>query len=194
MILPHHGHWPRIHETVFLAPTADIIGDVEIGSHSSVWFQVVIRGDVHSIRIGSRTNIQDQTVLHVTRRKSPLKIGDEVTVGHRATIHGCTIGNRVLVGMGAILLDDAVIGDNCIIAAGALVTQKMVVPPGSMVMGAPARVTRPLKPEELAFLSKSAENYVGDSIEYRGYVPGPERVGKNDSDLMTGELEELSDE
>jgi carbonic anhydrase/acetyltransferase-like protein (isoleucine patch superfamily) len=191
MILPHHGHWPRIHETAFVAPSADLVGDVEIGEHSSVWFQVVVRGDVNSIRIGNRTNIQDHSMLHVTRPKqtdesgkgSALKIGDDVTVGHRVTLHGCTIGSRVLVGMGAIIMDDAVIGDDCIVGAGALVTKGTQVPNGSLVMGVPAKVTRPLKPEELAFMPKSAANYVRDSIEYHGYVPGPHRLGNNDSDL-----------
>jgi carbonic anhydrase/acetyltransferase-like protein (isoleucine patch superfamily) len=167
VILPHHGCEPQIDPSVFVAPSADIIGEVSIGAQSSVWFQVVIRGDVHSIRIGSRTNIQDHSMLHVTRKKSPLSIGDDVTVGHRVTLHGCTVGNRVLVGMGAIVLDDAVIGDDCVIGAGALVTQKMVIPSGSLVFGSPARVIRPLKPEELEFLKISAQNYVGDSQEYR---------------------------
>jgi len=198
MILPHHGRWPKVHETAFVAPSADVIGEVEIGSHSSVWFQCVIRGDVNWIKIGSRTNIQDHSMLHVTRRKSPLTIGDEVTVGHRATLHGCTIGNRVLVGMGAIILDDAVIGDDCIVGAGALVTKGTKVPPGSLVMGAPAKVARPLKPEELKFLPESAANYVGDAMEYYRYVPGAKRHGLDHSDLEqvegfqneeTGELE-----
>jgi carbonic anhydrase/acetyltransferase-like protein (isoleucine patch superfamily) len=167
LILPHHGCKPDIAPDVFIAPSADIIGEVTIGAQSSVWFQVVIRGDVNWIKIGRRTNIQDHSMLHVTRRKSPLTIGDEVTVGHRVTLHGCTVGNRVLLGMGAIVLDDAVIGDDCIIGAGALVTQKMQVPPGSLVFGSPAKVIRPLKEEELAFLKVSAQNYVGDSEEYR---------------------------
>lgn len=198
MILPHHGKWPKIHETAFVAPSADLVGEVEIGEQSSVWFQVVIRGDVNAIRIGKRTNIQDQTMLHVTRPHqagegkgpgakagagSPLLVGDDVTVGHRVTLHGCTIGNRVLVGMGAIVMDDAEIGDDCIIGAGALVTKGTKVPAGSLVMGAPAKVARPLKPEELAFLPKSAANYVRDSAEYQGYVHGPARLGKNDADL-----------
>ena len=167
LILPHHGSSPQIDSSVFVAPSADIIGEVTIGAQSSVWFQVVIRGDVNWIRIGRRTNIQDHSMLHVTRRKSPLSIGDEVTVGHRVTLHGCTIGSRVLLGMGAIVLDDAVIGDDCVIGAGSLVTQKMQVPAGSLVYGSPAKVVRPLREEELAFLKVSAQNYVGDSEEYR---------------------------
>ena len=183
MILPYKGRWPKIHETAYVAPSADIIGDVNIGSHSSIWFQVVIRGDVHRIRIGNNTNIQDHSMLHVTRSKSPLQVGDEVTVGHRVTLHGCTVGNRVLVGMGAILLDDAEVGDECLIGAGALVTQRMKIPPRSLVLGAPAKVVRPLNEKELAFLPVSAANYVADGIEYRGYVPGPVRLGASQSDL-----------
>lgn len=171
MILPHRGRNPKIADSVWVAPSADIIGDVVIGEESSIWFQVVIRGDVHSIRIGNRTNIQDHSMLHCTRVTSPLNIGDDVTVGHQVTLHGCTLGNRILVGMGAVLLDDCVIGDDCIVGAGALVTKGTVVPPGSLVVGSPAKVARPLKPEELAFLKKSANNYVGDSREYMTFLP-----------------------
>ena len=170
MILPHHGCTPSLDSSVFVAPSADIIGEVQIGPQSSVWFQVVIRGDVNWIKIGSRTNIQDHSMLHVTRKKSPLLIGDEVTIGHRVTLHGCTVGNRVLLGMGAIVLDDAVIGDDCVIGAGALVTQKMQIPSGSLVFGSPAKVIRPLRQEELAFLKVSAQNYVGDAEEYQRLV------------------------
>jgi carbonic anhydrase/acetyltransferase-like protein (isoleucine patch superfamily) len=173
-----------------VAPSADVIGDVEIGDESSVWFQAVIRGDVHSIRIGARTNIQDQSMLHVTRKRSPLVIGDDVTVGHRVTLHGCKVGNRVLVGMGSIILDDAEIGDDCIIGAGALVTQGMKVPPGHMVLGLPGKVIRRLKPEELAYLPESARNYVNDSRGYKSYVGGPPRLGQNNADLETFEIED----
>ena len=183
MILPFKGKWPEIHETTFVAPSADIIGDVTIGENSSVWFQVVIRGDVNTIRIGNRTNIQDHSMLHVTRVKSPLKIGDDVTTGHRVTLHGCTIGNRILLGMGCIILDDAVIGDDCIVGAGTLVTKGTVVPSGSLIVGSPGKVTRALKPDEIAFLKKSAENYVGDAKEYSAVVHGPDRLGANNSDL-----------
>lgn len=183
MILPYRGCWPKIHETAFLAPSADIIGDVEIGGNSSVWFQVVIRADVHFIRIGDNTNIQDHSLLHVTRLKSPLSIGNDVTIGHRATLHGCTIGNRVLVGMGAIIMDDAEISEECIVGAGSLVTQKMKVPPGTLVMGSPAKVVRSLRDEEIQFLSQSAAHYVADGIEYHGYVPGPVRLRSGIRDL-----------
>jgi carbonic anhydrase/acetyltransferase-like protein (isoleucine patch superfamily) len=183
MILPHHGKWPQIDSTAFIAPTADLIGEVEIGSQSSVWFQCVVRGDVNWIRIGDRTNIQDQSLLHVTRKTSPLLIGDEVTVGHRVTLHGCTIGDRCLIGMGAVILDDAEIGHDCIVGASALVTKGVKIPPKSLVIGAPAKVARPLTQEELEFLKKSAANYVGDSVEYRTYVRGPERLGSNPHEL-----------
>ena len=189
MIIPHHGRWPEIHETAFVAPSADIVGEVAIGSHSSIWFQVVIRGDVNWIKIGNRTNIQDHSMLHVTRLKSPLKIGDEVTVGHRVTLHGCTIGDRCLLGMGAIILDDAEIGDECIVGAGALVTKGVKIPPRSLVIGSPGRVARSLKAEEIAFLAQSAANYVGDIKDYRTYVQGPKRLGRygydRDQDLET---------
>ena len=183
MILPHHGVWPKIHETAFVAPSADLIGDVEVGNQSSVWFQCVVRGDVHRIRIGERTNIQDQSVLHVTRQKSPLTIGDDVTVGHRAVLHGCTVGNRVLIGMGSIVMDDAVIGDDCVIAAGSVVTKGMLIPGGVLVMGVPAKVMRPVTEAEMAFLLQSAKNYVGDSTAYRAYVRGPRKMDDNQEDL-----------
>lgn len=183
MILPHRKRWPKIHETAFVAPSADIIGEVEIGSHSSVWFQCVIRGDVQKIQIGDHTNIQDHSVLHATRSKTPLKIGDQVTVGHRVALHGCTIGNRVLVGMGSIVLDEVEIGDECFIGAGSLITQKTKIPPQSLVFGSPAKVIRSLTAEEIAFLSQSAANYVGDAAEYQGCVPSSLRMGNGQSDL-----------
>lgn len=182
MILPHHGVWPKIHETAFVAPSADIIGEVELGESSSVWFQVVVRGDVNTIKIGARTNIQDHSMLHVTRRTSPLVVGDEVTVGHRVTLHGCTLKNRILVGMGAIIMDDAVIEDDCIIGAGALVTKGTHVPARSLVIGSPAKVVRELKPEEIEFLKKSAANYVGDAAQYRSYVLGARKMGHQESE------------
>lgn len=166
MILPHHGKSPQIHSSTFIAPSADVIGEVEIGKESSLWFQVVVRGDVNWIRIGERTNIQDHSMLHVTRQTCPLQVGDDVTVGHRVLLHGCTIGNRVLVGMGAIVMDQAVIGDDSIVGAGALVTQGKTFPPGSLIVGSPAKLVRPLNDKERAFLKKSAQNYVDDSREY----------------------------
>ena len=165
-LLSHHGKSPKLGQDVFVAPSADIIGEVSIGDQSSIWFQVVIRGDVHTIQIGSRTNIQDQSCLHVTRKRSSLKVGDDCTIGHRVVLHGCTVGNRVLVGMGAIVMDDAVIEEDCIIGAGALVTQGTRIPSGHLAMGSPAKVVRPLKKEELEFLRLSAQNYVLDGQGY----------------------------
>ncbi|MFQ5587311.1 MAG: gamma carbonic anhydrase family protein [Nitrospiria bacterium] len=157
---------PVIPADVFIAPSADVIGDVEIGVESSVWFGTVIRGDVHYIRIGARTNIQDLSMLHVTRKTHPLVIGNEVTVGHHVTLHGCTVKDRVLVGMGAVILDGARIGEDCIIGAGALVTQGMEIPPGSLAFGNPARVRRSLTVEEKAFLPESARQYRELSLNY----------------------------
>lgn len=189
MILPHHGKWPVIHETAFIAPSADLIGEVEIGRDSSVWFRTVVRGDVNWIKIGERTNIQDLSICHVTRKTAPLRIGDEVTVGHQVTLHGCTIQNRVLVGMGSVIMDQAVVGEDCIIGARSLVTQGVEIPPGSLVVGSPAKVIRKLKEEEIAFLKKSADNYCRDTAEYRSYVRGPAKLGRDDQDLES--LEEM---
>ncbi len=151
---------PQFPPSVFIENSSQVIGDVEIGAYSSIWFGTVVRGDVHYIRIGKRTSIQDLSVLHVTRKTHPLIVGNEVTVGHQVTLHGCTVEDRVLIGMGAILLDGAVIGEGTIIGAGAVVTEGMKIPPGSLAFGAPARVKRELTAEESAFLSQSAQNYV----------------------------------
>lgn len=165
-ILAHHGKLPVVATSAFIAPSVDLVGEVEIGEESSVWFQCVIRGDVNWIKIGARTNIQDHSMLHVDRRGFPLTIGDEVTVGHRVMLHGCTIGNRCLVGMGAIIMNGAVIGDECIIGAGALITEGKTFLARSLIVGAPAKAVRELRPEELEYLAKSAKNYVSDSREY----------------------------
>lgn len=184
MILPHQGIQPVIPDSCFIAPSADIIGDVSLGEESSVWFQVVIRGDVNRIRIGARTNIQDGSILHVTRNKkpmigAPLTIGDDVTLGHRVTLHGCTLGNRVLVGMGAVILDAAVIGDDSIVAAGALVTKGKSFPPRSLIQGSPAKAVRELSQEEVDLIAASALNYVGDT---RLYHEEFEHLFRDDSD------------
>lgn len=183
MILSYQGKWPKIHETAFIAPTSDVIGEVEIGNHSTIWFQCVIRGDVNAIQIGNNTNIQDHSILHTSRNKGPLKIGNDVTVGHRVTLHGCTIGDRVLVGMGAIVLDQVEIGHECLIGAGSLITQGTQIPPRSLVLGSPAKVVRSLTDDEVASVVKSAENYVALGVEYYGNVQGPSRPGLNNSDL-----------
>lgn len=159
MVYSFRGKTPQIHPTVFKTPSSEIVGDVEIGANSSLWFNVVVRGDVHWIKIGHDTNVQDGSILHVTHQKSPLTIGNGVTVGHSVTLHGCTIKDYVLIGMRAVVMDDAEVGDECIIGAGALVTQGTKIPPRSLVLGSPAKVIRALNDEEIAFLHKSAENY-----------------------------------
>jgi len=176
MILSYKGIWPEIRDSAFVAPSADIIGDVKIGDQSSIWFQCVIRGDVNSIRIGNRTNIQDQSTLHVTRKKYSLDIGDDVTAGHRVMLHGCKVGNRVLIGMSSTIMDGAEIGDDCVIGAGALVTQGKKIPPGMLAMGSPAKVIRPLTNEEKAYLKTSAANYVADGADYLLSLGKPQRA------------------
>jgi len=146
--------------SVFIAPTAVILGDVTLGEDSSVWYHTVIRGDVNRIRIGRRTNIQDLCMIHVSTGTYPTEIGDDVTVGHQATLHGCTVRDRVLVGMGAIILDGAVVGEDCIVGAGTLVTGGTVIPPGSLVLGAPGRVKRSLTEREKQEIRRSAAHYV----------------------------------
>lgn len=175
MILPYRHTWPKMDRTVWIAASAEIIGDVTIGPESSVWFQTVIRGDVHWIRIGSRTNIQDLSVCHVTRDTHPLTIGDEVTVGHRVVLHGCTIGNRVLIGMGSIVMDGAQIGDDCIIGAGSLVTEGTSIEPGTLALGSPAKPKRMLTNEERAWLKRSASNYVSYRLDYMSQETPVER-------------------
>ena len=152
----------KIAEWVYLAEGARIVGDVEIGEGSSVWYNAVIRGDSNSIVIGENTNVQDNAVLH-TNHSHGLKIGDNVTIGHGAIVHGCTIGNNVLIGMGAIVLDGAVIEDNCIIGAGALVTQNKVIPEGSLCFGNPAKVVREITEEEKASIIENANEYVEEA-------------------------------
>ena len=169
-ILPFRGHRPQLSEGVFIAPGATVIGDVRLGRDVSVWYQTVVRGDVHSIEVGDRTNLQDGTVVHVSSGTHFTRIGADCTVGHRAIIHGCIIGDRVLVGMGAIVMDGAVVGDDCIIGAGAVVTPGTKVPAGSMVMGAPGRVVRPLRETELAFLPRSSARYVETAAEHRAML------------------------
>lgn len=172
MLKPYKGKWPKLNASVFIEDSAQVIGDVEIGENSSVWFNAVVRGDVHYIRIGSRTNVQDNCTLHVTKDTYPLIIGDDVTIGHNVVLHGCTVKDRCLIGMGAIVLDNAIIGEDSMVGAGALVTEGMSVPPGSLVLGIPAKVVRELKPEEKARILKSAQNY----IEYSSNYTGPKGV------------------
>jgi|SRR5208283_2748666 len=162
------GVTPRLHPSVFIAEGAQLIGDVEVGEDSSIWYNTVLRGDVNRIRIGRRTNIQDLTMVHVHKDRFPCSVGDDVTVGHHAVVHGCTVGNRVLVGIGAILLDGAVVEDDCFVAAGTLLTPGTVVPSGSMVMGAPGKVKRALTSQERQDLLASAAGYVLNARAHRG--------------------------
>lgn len=158
------------HPGVFVAPGAQIVGAVEIGEESNVWYNAVIRGDSEPIQIGRRTNVQDLALLHVEAGYR-LSIGDNVTIGHSAIVHGCTVGDRVLIGMGAILMNGAVIGDDCIIGAGALVTENVQIPAGSMVYGSPAKVIRPLTEQEKQGILDNAERYVAhakDAIQKKG--------------------------
>jgi carbonic anhydrase/acetyltransferase-like protein (isoleucine patch superfamily) len=166
MIRTFQGIKPTIAASAFIEETAVVIGDVVIGEESSVWFNTVVRGDVHSIRIGRRTNIQDLSVVHVTHDTHPTVLGDDVTVGHHVVLHGCTIKNRVLIGMGALIMDGAVIGEDCIVGAGALVTERTIVPPKSLILGTPAKVKRPVTEAELAWIRESAQNYVKYARQY----------------------------
>ena len=162
-----NGKAPRLDESVFVADDAVVIGDVEVGAGSSIWFGTLVRGDVNHIRIGRRTNVQDHCILHVSSGTHPTEVGDDVTLGHRVTLHGCTIKDRCLVGIGAVVLDGAVVGESSIVGAGALVPPGMVVPPGMLAVGAPARVKRELTPEEVEFFVRSAERYRGYAEQYR---------------------------
>lgn len=159
-ILPHHGVLPTLGQRVFVADTARIIGDVVLGDACSVWFGTVIRGDVFHIRIGARVNIQDMTMIHVTTGRSATVVGDDVTIGHRATLHGCTVERGALIGMGAIVLDDATVGEEAMVAAGALVPPGATIPPRTLAVGVPARPKRDLRPDELEHVRGSAAHYV----------------------------------
>lgn len=151
---------PRLADGVFIAPSAEVIGDVTIGINSSIWFLCTVRGDIDSIRIGDETNIQDNSVLHVTGGRFPLTIGNQVTMGHGVIAHGCTIGDRCLIGMGAVILDGAVIGDDSVVAAGALVPEGMIVPPGTLVAGIPAKIKRETTETERERIAEGWQHYV----------------------------------
>ena len=166
MLRPFKGQMPRVAANAYVDESAQIIGDVEIGEESSVWMNVVIRGDVHAIRIGRRTNIQDGTIVHVMRDTHPTTIGDEVTVGHGAIVHGSTIDHRVLIGMGAILLNGVEVGSDSIVAAGTLLPEGAKMPPRSLVMGSPGKVRRTLTDQEIASIRWYADNYVRYRLDY----------------------------
>jgi carbonic anhydrase/acetyltransferase-like protein (isoleucine patch superfamily) len=166
VLRPYRGVSPRVHPSAFIDDSAQVIGDVEIGEESSVWMCTVIRGDVHSIRIGRRTNVQDGTLVHAMTGTHSTAIGDNVTIGHGAIIHGCTIDHQCLIGMGAILLNGAHVGGGSIVAAGSIVVEDMKIPPRSLVMGSPGKVKRLLTQAEIADIQLYADRYVGYRLEY----------------------------
>ena len=159
MLHEYKGKWPKLGERVYVAEGAQIVGDVEIGDHSSVWFNCVIRGDVDIIRIGKHTNIQDGTIGHVVRNECPLILKDYVTVGHGVMMHGCTIESHCLIGMRATLMNNVVVGEYSIIGSGALVTERIKIPPRSLVIGMPAKVKRQLTDAEVAGIDEYARRY-----------------------------------
>jgi len=173
LIKPYKGWFPKIDPTVYLSENATVIGNVEIGEYSSIWFGAVVRGDVHYIKIGRYSNVQDNAVIHVTHYTKPdmsdgfpTVIGDYVTIAHAATVHGATIKNNVLVGIGAVILDGALIEENTIVAAGTLVPPGKKFPPGVLLMGRPAQIKRDLKPEEIEAIRQNALNYAKYAEEY----------------------------
>jgi gamma-carbonic anhydrase len=167
MIRPFRGNRPQVHPTAFIEESAQVIGDVTVGAHSSVWFGAVVRGDVFHIRIGERTNVQDGTVIHVTSGTHAALLEDEVTVGHNVTLHGCHVERGCLIGIGSIVLDGCRVGERSLVAAGALLSPGTVVPPRSLVMGVPARVKRQLTDAEVADLEVFWKNYVEYTRAYR---------------------------
>ena len=164
MILSYKGIHPKIHESVFICEGAQIIGDVILEKDVSVWFNAVIRGDVNYIRVGERTNVQDGCILHVT---APLVIGKGVTIGHGAKVHGCMVKDNILIGIGAILLDNCVVNSNSVVAAGTIVKENFVVPEGVMVAGVPGKIVRDIKEEEIELIKYAAEHHVKYVAMYR---------------------------
>ena len=178
MVLPYRGVVPRLSPVSFLAPGACVIGDVEIGAESSIWFQCAIRGDVNSIRIGARTNLQDGTIVHVSRRvHGQTEIEDEVTVGHKVLLHACRLHSRSFVGMGAIVMDDAEVETDAMLAAGSLLTPRKRVPTGTLWAGRPAVHMRDLTAEEIAYNRTTATHYSRLAAEYRGVLDADGRHG-----------------
>jgi len=166
MIRPFRGVHPQIHKTAFIADSAQVIGDVHVGARASIWFGTVARGDMFHIRIGNRTNVQDNCVLHTRTGEFPTILEDEVTIGHSVTLHGCYVEHGSLIGIGSILLDEVRIGAQSLVAAGSLVSPGTIIPPRSLVMGMPARVKRPLTDEEVRSLDRYWQNYVEYSAHY----------------------------
>jgi len=169
-IYSFRGKTPVVDPTAWVAPTATLIGDVTLGPHVSVWFGAVLRADMHFIRVGAYTNLQDNVIVHVAQDLYPTEIGEYVTVGHGAIVHACRVGSRCLIGMGAIVLDGAEIGDESLVAAGALVPPGLRVPPRSLVMGVPARVVRSLSDEEVARIYENTMTYVDYKDVYKNSI------------------------
>jgi carbonic anhydrase/acetyltransferase-like protein (isoleucine patch superfamily) len=167
MIRPFAGKTPRLGEGAFVAPSADVIGDVVIGERSTIWYGAVLRGDVESIRVGAETNIQDNTVIHVDSSGFGTVVGDRVTVGHSVVLHGCTVGDDALIGIGVIVLNGAEVGPGAMIGAGSLVTPGTKVPPGMLALGSPARVKRPVTEEEKQHIRLAVERYLKLGREHR---------------------------
>lgn len=178
MLRPFRGVVPTVDPSAYVDASAQVIGDVHIGPESSVWMNAVIRGDVHWIRIGARSNVQDGAVIHGQTDTHPVSIGDEVTIGHGAIVHGCTIEDRCLIGMGAILLNGVHVGAESIVAAGSLLPEGFAVPPRSLVMGSPAKVRRSLRDSEIESLREYAARYVD---RRRDYAPAAEATARSDS-------------
>jgi len=166
MIRSYKGIWPTVPESCYVDESAQVIGDVVLGEHASIWMNAVVRGDVHSIRIGANSNIQDNSVLHGMLNQWPVIVGDWVTVGHSVTLHGCVVEDRCLIGMGVIILNGARIGADSIIAAGTLIPEETVIPPGSLVMGVPGKVRGQLDEEQQQSILRYAKNYLGYKETY----------------------------
>ena len=166
MIRSYQGHTPVIPATCYVDLSAQVIGDVVLGDHSSIWMNAVVRGDVHSIRIGSHSNVQDCAVLHGMRNLYPVIVGEMVTIGHNATVHGCVLADAVLVGIGAVILNNAKIGEGSIIAAGAVIPEQTVIPPNSLVAGVPGKVRRTLGDEDRRLILMYAQNYLDYTATY----------------------------
>jgi carbonic anhydrase/acetyltransferase-like protein (isoleucine patch superfamily) len=166
MIRPYQGILPTVPESCYVDPSAQVIGDVVLGDHASVWMNAVVRGDVNSIRIGARSNVQDCAVLHGQRNRYSVTVGEMVTIGHNATVHGCVLEDAVLVGMGAVILNDARIGEGSIVAAGAVIPEHTVIPPRSLVAGVPGKVRRPLTDADHELILTYARNYLDYTAIY----------------------------
>jgi len=170
-LLDFKKYSPALAESAWVAPNAWVIGDVELAEETSVFFGAVLRGDILPIRVGKQTNIQEHALLHTSYNRSPCIVGEQVTVGHRAILHGCTVGNRALIGMGATVLDDAVIGDECLVGAGTLVTEGKKFPARSLILGSPGKVVRTLSDSDVKDILRNAADYASKAKEYKKLLP-----------------------